>query len=594
MSVCTRRAASLIALVAWLAGTNAAAPAEQFHSNPRAGVEYYLRTYGRVSPARIPETYAVFARVLQVADKAATVTPELIVVDDREQAAAFVLADGSIVLSQRALELIGTNVDRTEADARLAFVLGHELAHLADNDFWDHQVSESLLKSSTAREIHRVLGVGPGQQQKELKADDQGFLYAALAGYRVERLIRVDGSRDFLSFWIDQIGSQDDDSYPSPANRTELLRVRLAERSAALENFRFGVRLIHFGRYREGIALLREFQRQFPGREVFNDLGYAYLHLALEQLPPEQAYHYWLPTWSDLDTPLATLNVRGSAVTRATLPIPAPVRENLLQAANQFELAIARDARYVPAHLNLASTHLLLGMAPAARTSLIRAELAIAAAEALAPGDAGVRVLAAIVSFERRRDGGVGEAITLDTREPTLAYDLARVNATTPAIARRYWLQVLAQFDTLPMRLATVLCREPEAAGASLADEIVERCSKLTAARSVAVPWPLPMTLGRDLLDKPLTTSELARAPWRIAPVAGGKVFANDDASVLALDDITALAVLLHVKASPDSLIQCCGQPHIRTAASGATLWHYGKWIAVVRDDAVDEIWVAN
>ena len=72
-------------------------------------------------------------------------------VADRRQAAAFVVAEGSIVLSQKALDIINHQADAALADARLAFVLGHELAHLAGTDFWDHQAGPALLASGAGR-----------------------------------------------------------------------------------------------------------------------------------------------------------------------------------------------------------------------------------------------------------------------------------------------------------------------------------------------------------------------------------------------------------------------------------------------------------
>ncbi len=63
---------------------------------------------------------------------------------------------------------------------------------------------------------------------------------------------------DFLTFWIDQIGAQDDPGYPTSEARLELLRVRLLERAQAVQSFQFGARLLQFGRYRDSLDLLEE------------------------------------------------------------------------------------------------------------------------------------------------------------------------------------------------------------------------------------------------------------------------------------------------------------------------------------------------
>lgn len=213
-------------------------------------------------------------------------------------------------------------------------------------------MQRSLLASGAGPEA----SVAGGQRQKELKADDLGFLYAALAGFRVERLLRATSTQqDFLTFWMDQVGAETDDSYPAPSLRIELLRQRLAERLQSTQAFQFGVRLLHFGRYGEALDLLREFQLRFPSREVFNNLGYGHLHRAIDRLAPAFAYHYWLPGVSDLHTPLTRLAVRAAAPSqeRSQWRIPPAARQDLLDAVRYFDLAISKDPRYVPSSRQL-------------------------------------------------------------------------------------------------------------------------------------------------------------------------------------------------------------------------------------------------
>jgi Peptidase family M48 len=581
--------------------------AENFHSSPADGMEYYARTHGRVDPVRLPRVYGVFDSVLRVADKNSTVAPELVVVDDRKQANAFVLADGSIVISRRALDIISDRVDPVIADARLAFVLGHELAHLADNDFWDHQISHALLSGTLSRQLNTAVSADTGQQKKELKADDLGFLYASLAGFRVESLLQASAdNEDFLTFWMDQIGAQEDASYPTPAARTELLRARLDERLRSVQAFNFGVRLVHFGRYREALELLREFQQQFPSREVFNDIGYAYLQRALNQLPAELAYHYWLPVQSDLYTPLT------QSVTRAATPLQprnewkmsAAAREDLFDAVRYFELAGSRDPRYAPAQLNLATTQLLLaldatpGVANASAEHLLRAELAAASARALTRSDQRARVLYAIVRFERARTNAPDNAapadqITFESDDPAINYDLARMRADTPLAAQPYWARVTAQFDTLPMRIQQLLCAERDTLSpVARSDEM--SCARPPAQRANTLPWSLPVQLSRDLLEVPLTEAERNRVGERQIQLSRSKVFVGDQAALLAIDDITTMVVLRDVAGSADSLVQCCSQPRDRIPVTAGELWRYDRWIAWIRDGKIYEIWIAN
>lgn len=572
---------------------------EQFHSDPHVGLDYYLDTHGRVEPARLPRVYAVFESVLRCADRSSVTSPRLVIADDRTQAAAFVLADGTIVLSRRALDVIASAAEPSIADARLAFVLGHELAHLANNDFWQRPVESAQSRAAPAE-----------RQKKELKADDLGFLFAALAGYRVDTLLLPSTTTpDFLTFWIDQIGAQDDPGYPSAEARLELLRVRLQERAQAVQSFQFGARLLQFGRYRDALDLLEEAQTRFPSREVFNNLGYAHLRLAVTRLPPEFAYHYWLPALADLHTPLARLTLRAPAVSqpRSEWRIPPAAREDLIEAVRYFELANAKDPRYVPSQLNLAAALLLLGMdamtfetgaLPA--NPLLRAELAVVNASALVSNDPSLRVLAQVIEFEQRRAGKTGAPVAgapTETNDPALAYNLARIALPSdPAQARKYWRRALGDFDSLPAAVRALVCDQRAALSAVVADENLDnRCSQELASRARGkLPWPLPVQLSRDLLEKPLTEAERSAQGWRQTQLARAKVFSADTSAVLAIDDITTMVVLRNVTESAQALLRCCSQPQEKIPVAVGELWRYESWIAWIRDSQVREIWVVN
>jgi hypothetical protein len=602
-----RVAISVLAFALLPSLASPATAAERFHTGARNNTEYYIQTYGRVDPARLSRVYSVFDNVRAVADKSSGLWPELIVVNDKQQAAAFVLADGSIVLSQRALDIIATGVDTAMADARLAFIIGHELAHLAANDFWDHEIGEAFAGRPSAAEVTAAIEVTADKQKKELKADDLGFVYAALAGYAVERLVQSSSAtQDFLTYWTNQIGAQADATYPSAAARSELLRVRLEDRLQSLQAFHFGVRLLHFGRYREGLALLREFQQQFPSREVFNDLGYGHLQQALERMPPELAYHYWLPGLADLHTPLSRLTLRASAPTqgRTQWRIAPAAREDLLDAARYFELAIAKDSRYAPAHVNLAMTHLLLGLEPraprASAAQLLRAESASAAAQALAPNDPQIRVLAAIVRFEREQiEGDPANAPrpsqALESDDPALNYNLARLYAGTPDVAARYWTKSLGQFDALPVRVRALICAQSDARVFQAGEDVDQQCARARTARpATTLPWPVPIQLSRDLLDHPLTDAERAQFDPRQIQLARSKVFSGSTVDLLTIDDITAMAVLKNANGSNATLLQCCGQPATRQRVASGELWRYDTWIAWLRDGRIREVWIID
>jgi tetratricopeptide (TPR) repeat protein len=599
--------------------TVAGAAAESARANPRAGIDFYLQSYGRVAPSEIPDVYVVFEKVRSVADKSSLVNAQLIVVGDTKQASAFTLSDGTIFLSKRALAVIGESVTHEEAQARLAFVLGHELAHLASNDFWDNQISQALLDTSMAKELTTkglgdMVDTSAGQQKKELKADDQGFLYAALAGYNVDSLLRPSRTNeDFLSFWNAKAGKRNDPRYPLPEQRTSLLRLRLSELSNAVQYFDFGVRLMHFGRYREAIGFFREFQKQFPSRELFNNLGYCHLRLAVSQLDPDYAYRYWLPMLSDLDTSLTKLTMRSAQYSsdRKQWRMSASTRESLMQAARYFELAIERDGEYAPSYVNLAVAQLLLGMDPndarlqsLAGNNLLRAQLAVGSALKLRSDDLQVKVLAAIIDYEAHPDANPNKLLTAfppssgpsasrEARSAAVLYNLAQIASEDPVKSAQYWQELIAQFESMPTKLQAAVCRQQNSIQ-NPTPNLKSRCDRVHVAAKVKQPWPLPVDLSRDLVESPFTAAELKQNAWQRNTLSAGAVFVGERSSVLATDEIVTMVVLRRIPGVTESLQQCCAQPLEKIPVVNGSLWHYGRWIARIREGGVEEIWVAN
>jgi len=597
-------------------------------TNPRAGIDFYLQSFGRVAPESIPDVYQVFERVRASADHSSMVTAQLVVVGDTRQALAFTLSDGTIVLSSKAIALMRDSATADEARARMAFVLGHELAHLAGNDFWDSQISQALTATSRIRfgdsgpnnhpaatvELRSLAGSSAEQQKKELKADDHGFLYAALAGFEVDSLLESSsGADDFLSYWNEQVGRRNDPSYPRAQERSGLLRLRLAELRGALNYYTYGVRLMHFGRYREATEFFREFQQHYPSPELFNNLGYCYLQLAMSRLDPEYAYRYWLPMLSELDSPLSRLSVRSADRDGSdrSSRMSAPARENLLTAARYFEQAVDKDERYAPGHINLAIAQLLLGMRVSATDAisenhLLRAKLAIGAALNLQANDAATRMLGAIIDYELqaadRSESGqrlrTASFAGFDANDPTYLYNLARLSGDDPVRAKRYWQRLIAQFDTLPKKLQALICHRQKMQDGNEIPAVDCGALASLSLNNANPPWPLPAKLSRDLLQQPISQAELQQHAWQPVTLDVGAIYGGARDSILVIDDIVTLIVMKPANASSDMLARCCSQPleriMVKHNGAPAVLWHYGRWIALVRNSRVEEVWVAN
>lgn len=562
-------------------------------AQPRGEVAFYIASYGEVTPERDPRValaHRVFERVRRVADHNAKRPPRLVVVDGPAEPWAVALPAGHIVLSLEAVAACHRDGDAARTEARLAFVLGHELAHLAADDFWHHEVHGFLAGRPGAGSMAAYLGDRRRDRERELAADDRGYIYAAMAGFAVDSL----AEEGFYEQWIGQAQVRPDPSYPDPGQRAALLRARLQNLDDKLGFFRFGARLGHFDYCDDGVYFLREFQKVFPGREVLNDLGYCYLQLARREMAPERAYFYWLPLVLDVETRAAGLSARrGEAAPRSLRQAAAGAGRGFLEEAVDFlSRAAAADPGYLPARLNLAAAHLYLGEPHKARA-------AIEEAAALAPRDPRVQVLQAL-SLHEQSDAGldlwpaaVARLEKLVAASPLAAFNLARLLEVRPrsAAARDHWNRLARQAADLPAPLRDVVCARQALLPARDCGSDPPR-----TARSPPWPWPLPGTgLAR------LSRDDAARlAGWRVTAFdwyreqLHGHIYRRPDggAEVLELDRFVQMQVLRgndlgSVAALPDY----CPRPLRRRELARGTVWSCDDWAALSHGQAVSEIW---
>jgi len=103
-------------------------------------------------------------------------------------------------------------------------VLGHELAHLAHDDFWHQEVYGFLAARSGTRGLADFMQSHQTAKEQELAADDKGFIYAAMAGYAVGLLVKNQaGKPDFFAFWMQQTNARVQSVHASASDRAAFL-----------------------------------------------------------------------------------------------------------------------------------------------------------------------------------------------------------------------------------------------------------------------------------------------------------------------------------------------------------------------------------
>lgn len=270
----------------------------------------------------------------------------------------FLLLQGS---DPQAYSFVGGTICVTEglarllsAEGELAFLLGHEMAHVALR----HHVSRLRLEQSLRaglpeEEAMLAAVVSRFDQDQEMEADRYGALYAIRAGNRFSSAQRV-----LEKVARARSGPGSDGAHPEYAERITALAGFQEELELSLQSFAEGTEALMAGRHDEAIAALQFFVAQFPQSAPGQvNLGAAYL----------------AKVRADAGTPL------GLAEALAVLPDPGIVLRgsfdatDLAEARRHFQLALESNPSEPSAMAGLALVHMRLEDLDTARDYLERA-----------------------------------------------------------------------------------------------------------------------------------------------------------------------------------------------------------------------------
>jgi tetratricopeptide (TPR) repeat protein len=336
---------------------------------------------------------AVFEKIVHAAGRPPGLVLEVRVLDT-PRIIGQALPGGLVVASRGLLDLAGTDNDA------LAFVLGHEVAHLVRGHHATLQSLGLLGKgrpdaTATADQAHAYRAI-------ELEADRLGVLFAALAGYDpaaagsiIQKLVASAGP---------------DALHPSRRERADAIRQQLADVAAHLEVFRLGLYLLGALQYRDAARVLEHFATIFPGREVLSAAGVAWHKEALRYARAPKYQHLLA-----VDASTRALLMRDSSQS---------FRLALDRAIALYAQAVDADPSYAPAINNLAAAHLDLGERELALGYVARA---LKADPRLASAYNNRGVLHALVSEPRQAEEDWQRALALEPGRSEVIENLARL-----------------------------------------------------------------------------------------------------------------------------------------------------------------------
>lgn len=358
-------------------------------SNLRDHASWWISNYSVVTGEHDPwakRTENVFKKVMAASDKRNNRLPRLLILKKEGGPWAVAIPDGTVILTYDALQISYDSVSWEVGDSRIAFVIGHELAHLSKDDFW-HSLAFDAVKKFSGNEQDKVAIMGWLSQTsdakygsleakktirtKELQADAYGLISMTIAGFDPHVIVSKGGT-NFFEHWVSQVTGmlayQQDDFHLSPKKRASFLQAYVQPVLQSLSFFKFGTRLFQLGRYEDALLLLRVFQEKFPGHEVFNNLGLSHYQMALEVLErcdPDLAYAFMLSTVLEMETKakkIARMRGRiGSNRGRHRCLDHKTFQKYIVPAIHSFETARRLNPTHIAAKTNLSAAYILSG-----------------------------------------------------------------------------------------------------------------------------------------------------------------------------------------------------------------------------------------
>lgn len=393
--------ASKFALSMWLflLGVLISSPVDAA-PDPRSSSKFYLTTFGRLDDTQpfVANANSIFKRLMAVVDKAQPKDPSLVLVNSQSWPWAIALPDNTVILTKGALEICYKGVSKAQGDVRLSMIIAHELAHLAEDDYWHRDIYLTLADNEDMRkqEVFSFIGERSGfgnnnnsewlntVRDREIRADDKGFLYAAIAGFDVSKLIDLKG-QSFFQYWKENTGEAEDGVHLVAKDRTAFIAARFRDLSNMSEAFHLGLGLIYFNQLDMAEDVYKLILEKFPSHEVYNNLGYIYFLQSGILKEGSISQRFWLPSIVDVRPSTAFLT-RG-------MKLGSNVdREKLEKSAYYFSEAVSKNPAYLEGSLNLATANFYLGKFNAA-ISILR-EI-----EDLYPNNASLQEIIVLASY---------------------------------------------------------------------------------------------------------------------------------------------------------------------------------------------------
>jgi len=338
-------------------------------------IDFWRKNYHELSPSkdsRVKKAQEIFSRLKYAAGVGDEERPSLFIMAESPYQLNLPIAirDKWVIMSKRVLDICYAN--RTGGDDRLAFVLGHELAHLLHDSYMhvelfnaiDKLRSQGNGKELSIDKLRKLVSKPEHFAYREFEADERGITYAAMAGFDTSEVVDADSGKSFFQEWQDAQGigrylpENISDSHPVVQLREQELLNQLKTVESRAQLFHIGMMYYGAGNFKQAARYLLEFLPYFPSREVYHNLALSYHQLAIQRYLETHPGKYLQAKFNLVADPESRA-IYSSA--RRNASKQESMQSLLKKADKYYQKAIQLDPDYQNAYVNLGAAYILAG-----------------------------------------------------------------------------------------------------------------------------------------------------------------------------------------------------------------------------------------
>lgn len=265
--------------------------------------------------------------------------------------ASFSQSDKSITIDKKLFDIC-RKLGKDSLNA-FSIIISHELAHY----YYEHSFCSDfgyLMNSNNTVFANKIISLGIKQKLiYESQADKKGLFYSAIAGFQPFEI-----NNKLLDLIYISYQHKDVNGYPSKAERKEIGLTASIEIKSLFNKFNLGLNLLKEGKLKSCITEFEAVTKEFPSREVYNNLGIARARMAL-LIKPKTKEEFDSPDRFMYPLEIENKTRLNREDTRSLEP-DNNYNELLGEAQSNFEKAISLDPYFVKSYINLACIYDLL------------------------------------------------------------------------------------------------------------------------------------------------------------------------------------------------------------------------------------------